>query len=195
MRSPALELPHTGYRRNRSTSSASAATFSFAAQSGVSWIFAPTTAPRAPQQLRVGRRLTAKRAERGREDRRRHQEVKDAVLVVVERDPPFLRDRVEALPAGFVRNERSVCAKRLHGNSHQVANRIAAAVRARVEGRGVQELGAVEDLGLAQRPAVVTEQRGCRQPGRGERGGGVDSRGDAQAEVLHQLLLLIRSDG
>src|SRR5205814_1754660 len=67
--------------------------------------------------------------------------------------------------------------------------------RARIQGRRVEELGAVEDLGLAERAAVVTEQDRGGQAGRGEWSGGVDPRGDAQAELLHQLLLLVGSDG
>ena len=121
--------------------------------------------------------------------------MEDAVLVVVERDPAFLRNGVEALAAGFVPLEGAVRAERLHRVRHQRPDRLCAAVRSAVQRRGVEEFGSIQDLRLAQGPAVVTQQHRRGEPGRGERGSGIDSRRDTQPEVLHQLLLLVSGGG
>ena len=89
----------------------------------------------------------------------------------------------------------AVGAERIDRLHHQSALRLLVGMRAAVESGRVEELGAIQQLALRQRAPVVAEQHRRSQPDGRERRGRVDARGDAQAELLDDLLLFLARAG
>src|SRR5690606_19152878 len=131
--------------------------------------------------------------QRGRDERARHEEVDEVVLVVVEREPPLVEDGVDRLLAGLVTLDELGVEEELE----RLVDHLLADGAGRVRDRGgdaralALELAEEADahrleIGATHAAPAMREEGGGDERGRRDDGDGVDLVGHAVRDALHE---------